>query len=188
LILKNTTAQDSQTLAGESVIYELDGDNNIVAVNPVWHDFAVANNAAELCLDQVIGKPLMQFVSGNITKQFWQTLLDKARRANTPLQLDYRCDSPALRRFMRIKLYRGDNETLYVDSAMLRAEPRPVSIHFKRAQQRGAETKVRCSFCNFILYKSHWHEAENLVVTAHAVTLEVIYGICPMCQSAVDNM
>lgn len=188
MIFKTTTAPDDQTPHSESIVYELDVDNNIVSVNPVWQSFAVANHAPELSVDQVIGKPLMQYISGNTTKQFWQALLDKARKANVALHLDYRCDSPDLRRFMRIKVCRGDSDKLLFESALLRIEPRPVSIHFKRAQQRGGDTKVRCSFCNHILHKSHWVEAESLVTGNMVVTLDVTYGICPKCQTSLDNM
>jgi hypothetical protein len=174
--------------AVESVMYALDADNNIIAVNRSWQSFASSNNAPELIDEQVIGQPLMQYISGNITKQFWQTLLDKARLTNSALHLDYRCDSPDLRRFMRIKVYRGDSDMLHFESVLLRTESRPVSIHFKRAQQRGADTKVRCSFCNNILYKNRWVEAESLVAGKHSVTLDVIYGICPVCQSVLDAM
>ncbi|MDO9280950.1 MAG: hypothetical protein Q7T88_01055 [Methylotenera sp.] len=187
-ILHTSTKPDIESIPSETIVYKLDVDNNIVAVNRLWQSFALANNAPELGIDQVIGKPLMQYISGNITKYFWQALLDKARLANTVLHLDYRCDSPDLRRFMRIKVYRGDGESLHFESALLRTESRPVSIHFKRAQQRGADTKVRCSFCNGILHKSHWVEAESLVTGQKSVTLDVIYGICPDCQSTLDSL
>lgn len=188
MIFKTTAEQDDKKSLNDSVIYELDADNNIVAVNRTWQSFALSNNAPELFDDQVIGRPLMQYISGNITKQFWQTLLDKARLSNVALHLDYRCDSPDLRRFMRIKLYRGESDRLHFESVLLRTESRPVSIHFKRAQQRGADTKVRCSFCNNILHKSRWVEAESLVAGQHSVTLDVIYGICPDCNSTLDTI
>jgi len=180
--------QHAPLLAAAAIVYELDVDNNIVAVNSVWQSFALENHAPELSFDQVIGKPLMQYISGNTTKQFWQTLLDKARAADSALHLDYRCDSPDIRRFMHMKVYRGERDKLHVESALLRTESRPVSVHFKRAQQRGSDTKVRCSFCNHILHKSHWVEAESLVAGSGVVSLEVTYGICPKCQISLDNM
>lgn len=188
MISHTSSKQDVKAPSTDSIVYELDVDNNIIAVNRLWQSFAIANNAPELSLDQVIGKPLMQYISGNITKQFWQTFLKKARTAQEALQLDYRCDSPNLRRFMRIKVYRGDNEALCFESTLMRTEPISVSIHFKRSQQRDADTKIRCSFCNNILYKSIWVEAESLVSGKHSVTLDVIYGICPECQSALDKI
>lgn len=188
LILKNATEQDDTKSLNDSVIYELDVNNNIVAVNQSWQSFALANNAPELSHDHVIGKPLMQYISGNITKRFWETFLEKVRLANAVMHLNYRCDSPDLKRFMQIKAYRNESDGLYFESILLRTESRPINIYFKRAQQRGADTKVRCSFCNNILHKNHWIEAENLVTGNHPVTLDVIYGICPVCQDSLDAL
>lgn len=187
-MLNETIEQEDSALPVETIVYELDIHNNIVAINGFWQSFAIENNAPELTENQVIGKPLMEFISGNITKEFWQSLIDKARSVNEALLIDYRCDSPDLRRFMQIKLYRGENERLHFESALLRTEARPVSIHFKRAHQRGANTKVRCSFCNHILHKNGWVEAEALVTGSQNVTMDVIYGICPVCKSALDTM
>ncbi|MDP3302779.1 MAG: hypothetical protein Q8S46_01320, partial [Methylotenera sp.] len=74
-ILHTSTKPGIESISGETIVYKLDVDNNIVAVNRLWQSFALANNAPELGIDQVIGKPLMQYISGNITKQFWQALL-----------------------------------------------------------------------------------------------------------------
>ena len=185
LILKNVTDQKS---LNDSVIYELDANNNIVAVNQMWQSFALANDAPELSHDNVIGKPLLQYISGNITKRFWETFLEKVRLSDEVIHLNYRCDSPDLRRFMQIKAYRDGCDGLHFESTLLRTEPRSSSIYFKRSQQRSADTKVRCSFCNHILYKNHWVEAESLVSAKHSVTLEVIYGICPKCQESLDAL
>lgn len=182
------TEQDDEISQTESVIYELDANNNIVAVNQRWQSFALTNNAPELSDELVIGKPLMQFISGNITKRFWETFLEKIRLTNAEIHLNYRCDSPDLKRFMQIKAYRGEGERLYFESALLRTESRTTPIHFKRAQQRNADTKVRCSFCNNILYKNHWVEAETFVTGNRSVTLDVIYGICPACQTSLDAL
>jgi hypothetical protein len=188
LIFKNVTEQYDGKSLNDSVIYELDVNNNIVAVNQLWQSFALENNAPELSHDYVIGKPLMQYISGNVTKRFWETFLEKVRLSNAVIHLNYRCDSPDLRRFMQIKAYRDACDGLHFESTLLRTEPKPASIYFKRSQQRSADTKVRCSFCNHILYKNHWVEAESLVTGKHSVSLEVNYGICPKCQESLNAL
>ena len=82
---------------------------------------------------------------------------------------------------MCIKVYHGESDKLHVAISMSYTEFRLLSVHFKRAHQRASDTKVRCSFCNHILYKSHWVEAESLVDGKAVVSLEVTYGICPKC-------
>lgn len=188
LTLKIRTEMEEKLKLSEALIYELDNDDHIVSVNQVWQDFALANNAPELSYDQVIGQPLEHYISGNVTKNFWRNFLKKVRLSNSALHLNYRCDSPDLKRFMQIKAYRGSGDSLYFESTLLRSELRTVSIYFKSAKQRGLDTKVRCSFCNNILHKNNWVEAESLVQNKSSLTLDVIYGICPTCQASLDAL
>jgi hypothetical protein len=168
--------------------YVLDIDNNIIAIQGSWDAFAYDNNATEISATQVIGKPLLRYVSGNVTRQFWTDVFLKARNAFSPVSLDYRCDSPSLRRFMNLSVT-VDNEVegrLRLRSTCLRIEERDTPVIIERARERSRETSTRCSVCNKILCRDQWTEADDLN-SSNSKVLQVVYGVCSNCKSILSN-
>lgn len=163
------------------IAYEIDVSNIITAVNANWQAFAEANGAPELNDANVIGKPLLDFISGNVTKQFWSSLLNHVRNANSPHTFKYRCDAPHTKRYMKLDIAPLVAGNLRITSTPLRAKPRPLQIHFRRAQQRSVHSIIRCSLCNKVAHNKQWIEAEELN-RGLKTTLEVTYGICPVCH------
>lgn len=162
--------------------YEVDCDDSIVSVDDSWLAFASSNQAPELSVKNVIGKSLIDFVSGNISRQFWLGILHIARNSTVPICIEYRCDSPKSKRFMRLEITHLGEGRLRFISTLLRDVDRPVTVHFQRARERNRHTLVRCSMCNRILYRGTWIEAEEMYPSAESITLQVIYGVCPDCN------
>jgi len=172
-------------LPGEVIIYEVDAENIITRIDASWKVFAESNGAPELNEANVIGKPLLHFVSGNVTKKFWINLLNHVRTSGIAHSFNYRCDAPNTKRHMNIKVAPLDAGHLRITSTLLSTKPRPLQIHFRRAQQRTAASIARCSMCNKVAYNKEWIEAEELN-RGLKTTLDVTYGICPVCHVKID--
>ena len=161
----------------------VDKNNIIVAVNASWDEFALSNDAPQLADGSVIGWSLLDSVSGKVTKTFTQALLDLARSHEQKIMFDYRCDSPQVRRFMRMHISKGDADSVNFLHEHLSSEYFSHPAIYQSAAQRGRDTLVRCSICNHVRHDGIWSTPDYVSRTHFAShPVRVIYGICPSCQ------
>ncbi len=160
------------------VVYIVNRDNLIIAVNDAWDRFAVENQGEAILKSAVLGHSVLDFVSGKATQSYWQRLLARARQRTTPLQVDYRCDAPLLKRWMCMELSLLDNGDLRISHTQLQSQPRKNAVCFVRAAQRGKHSYIRCSLCNRVKNKEQWVEPEEV---GAAPPLQVTYGLCESC-------
>ncbi|MDF1584358.1 MAG: hypothetical protein P1P78_13760 [Methyloprofundus sp.] len=173
------------TNSSNVIVYEIDESNIITTVNANWKAFAQANGAPELNDANVIGKPLLDFISGNVTKRFWINLLTHVRTDNCSYSFCYRCDAPNLKRHMKLDIAPLGTFNLRITSTLLHAKPRALQMDFKRAQQRSAHSIIRCSLCNKVVHNKQWIEADELN-RGLKTTLDVTYGVCPVCHANIS--
>jgi hypothetical protein len=161
----------------------VDKNNIIVAVNASWDEFALSNDAPQLAGGSVIGWSLLDSVSGKVTKIFTQALLDLARSHEQKIMFDYRCDSPQVRRFMRMHISQGDAGSVQFIHEHLSSEYFSHAAIYQSAAQRSRDTLVRCSICNHVRHDGIWSTPDYVSRTFFAShPVSVIYGICPSCQ------
>lgn len=173
-----------------SVEFSLNDQNEIVAVGKEWDQFALKNNAPELVGGKVIGRHVLDFVSGNVTRQFLLAILELVRSGSQPIELDYRCDSPYERRFMKMSVSLMKSGQVCFINSTLRVETRTQECFISKAVQRSKNTSIRCSMCNLVQYSQDWVEPEQLLTT-HKQThseLLVIYGICESCTKQLQQL
>lgn len=176
-----------QTDDGWIVEYVLDTDNLIAQVGGDWDGFARRNDAPELCGASVVGRPVLDFISGKVTRTYLLKLLDRVSAEGVPIELDYRCDSPATRRFMRMRISCREGGGVLFQNRMLREESRAVAVHFYRPAERIRGSFVRCSMCNHIQVEGGWGEAESLLSLRELRKgVAVIYGICQECMQKIE--
>jgi hypothetical protein len=168
------------------VEFLLNAQDEIIAVGEHWDAFAIENGAAELCGNAVIGKPLLDFVSGNVTRRFVHQLLQTVRANQRDLALDYRCDAPLQRRYMRMSISQIDGNLHFLHS-VLKIEDRKQPLNFIKAPQRTKETKIRCSICNLVRVGDEWMEPETLLQGDSSGEMMVIYGVCQSCQQKLQS-
>jgi hypothetical protein len=161
----------------------LDKQDEIVVVGCEWDRFALENDAPELMGCQVIGRPLLDFISGNVTRQFVQQLLKEVRNGNQSIELEYRCDSPNERRFMQMQVSLEASGLVHFFNTILRTESLKNKVLISSSAQRSKNTTVRCSMCNLIKSLKNWIEAEQFSSSNQPKNIEllVIYGICEGC-------
>lgn len=172
--------------AGFDIRYWLDIGEVIVDIALDWDQFARDNNAPELLKRHVIGRNLLNFVSGDVTRMYVRTLIQSARLMRQPMVRQYRCDSPDMRRYMEMRLSLQDNGLLCWEHRQLASEKLPNRLNFVHAaDSRTRRPHVRCSICNRLKGRSGWNEpdllGEDFLPTESVVP--VIYGVCPDCLS-----
>ncbi|MEW5903093.1 MAG: hypothetical protein AB1722_01935 [Pseudomonadota bacterium] len=173
--------------AGWTLEYLLDSENLIVSVGGEWDEFARANDASGLSGTAVIGRPLLDFISGKVTRGYVLKLLDHVSTHGQPIELDYRCDSPETRRFLRMIIMPLAGGGVRFRHRLLREEARALPVHFHRAAERVRDSHVRCSMCNHIRVAGCWGEAEALL-PLHELRkgVAVIYGLCQTCMQKIE--
>jgi hypothetical protein len=106
----------------EPVSYQIDSHDDVRSVSDSWTVFAVSNGASHLAA-HVVGHSLWEFVSDVTTRQVYLDLLARVRGGRT-VTFSYRCDSPSLRRFMRMTMTPRAQNWVGFDSLTLRTESR----------------------------------------------------------------
>ena len=171
-----------------SCFYQVDGRDRITAVGGDWVAFAKANQAAASCFpDQVIGRPLWDFIDGLETRHLYRILLERLRSLRRPVKLPFRCDAPDRRRFLELQIVPAAGDHLQFMSTLLREKPRAAVAVLQVDAPRSAEFITMCSTCKRVETASAagWDEVEVALAVLNyfnAVPVpQITHGICPDC-------
>ena len=176
--------------ASTAVIYEIDDSDRVVAVNDTWTTFAVANDAPELSAPAILGTRLWDAVTDATTRQLYQGLLDRVRHGEV-VSYTYRCDGPAVRRDMVMRVSLEDRRVRFT-SRIHEAVNRDSQPILNRRVPRSGELIRVCGWCKRIaLSDDRWEEVEvaipELGLHAAHVLPELTHGICPSCVARVTS-
>lgn len=161
--------------------YLLDQDDCIVGVSGPWLEFSDENGGVGLDLESIIGKPIWHFVAGDDTKMWLSAILMHVRLKGEPIERSYRCDSPELKRFMKMTIHPGEHGALTVSHQLISTEEPPVAVFIKPGSgAKTLPTDLRCSICGKIKSKGEWHEPSDLVRDHNEFT--VVYTVCEHCR------
>lgn len=193
---------DDNELRDPAIFYSLDQDNKIVGVGPGWNEFARANGAPELESHSLMGKPVMNYFFDEATRRLYSRLFERVRKIGQEVSFQYRCDSPSLRRFMRLTVSPGSNGGVMVLSETLAKEPReeecfqwervPTAAQ-RKARLRNMVLMAACGICSRIQIPSgSWLEIEDALASM-GLTDEPWFplltpSVCPDCVASVDNV
>jgi hypothetical protein len=126
--------------------YRVDAGGTIVDVDPDWDRFALANGGERATRHCVLGRPLSDFLTGDITRMYLDAALDAARMTGQPRVLAYRCDSPWQRRWLEMTLQPLPGGDVQVGHRLMRTEPRNSATRVRYVPP--ARTSwYRCSQC-----------------------------------------
>lgn len=169
------------------ICYWLDTGDVIVDITGGWNSFAQENNAEELEARRVIGRNLLSFVQGDVTRMYVRTLIQSARLMRKPMLRSYRCDSPEQRRYMEMRLCVENSGLLRWEHRLVRTEPLARRLEFRVLTVPGRPKRiVRCSMCNRLKHSADWAEPDTLEIPEAEVDgqIPVIYGVCPSCLTS----
>jgi hypothetical protein len=169
-----------------AVVYRINDDDVIVFVNDQFRDFAVRNEAAPL--EHCVGKPLWSFIADWDTKAIYRLLVDRVRDGKLGPRFPFRCDSPALRRFMEMEItLLGD--LIEFRCRLDRAESRdPVAPRQVDNEFRLEELVRMCSWCKRIQHpSSRWLDIDDAVTDLSLLATDeppaITHGICGACYA-----
>ena len=167
------------------VEYVINAVDSIIVVNDAWREFARENDAPELA-ERVLGQSLWLFIAEPSTRMLHQTLVHNVRTKQTSIKIAFRCDAPALRRFMELRLTAEEDQCVRFAAALLRSEPRPAVPLLDAAAPRSDELLTMCAWCKRIkLDEDTWREVEEAL--ARMAILQrfplpgITHAICPEC-------
>lgn len=171
------------------VDYWLGPGNTIIHVGGAWDAFAAANDGLSLVGTAVVGRPLRDYVTGDITRMFVEVMINKVRISGQLQSVPYRCDSPGVKRFMQMDLIPQKSDLL-CRHRLLREERLTPPVRFTFAAGRLDHVVKRCSMCNRLtrrdgkLVEPDTPEARELS-GSHTDGIFVIYHVCAECRGRV---
>ena len=171
----------------ETIEYRIDHQGVLIYVSDSWTQFALDNGSPHLISEQVVGKPLMSFVSDLDTRYLYRVILERVRTTVGPVVVRLRCDSPSLRRFLQITISCLPDQQIQFLSHTLRTEPREPVPLLDPSTNRSNELLRMCSWCKQVLLPNdRWVEVEEAVAELELFCLDTLpgltHGICPACR------
>jgi hypothetical protein len=171
----------------ELVSYQIDRDDTLTGVGDGWRDFAMSNGAPYLA-DHVLGRNLFEFIIDATTRHIYRDLLAGVR-AGREVSFDYRCDSPSLRRFMRMTMTARPQQGVAFRSLTVRTEPRVPATPDLGATPTGNPLLVVCSWCKRVSVQDEWLEMEAVIERLGLFTADappaLTHGACPACYERI---
>ena len=168
-----------------NIRYRIDGCDRIAGVSESWAPFAIGNDGIELARP-LIGRAIWDFVSGVTTRAVYLELFARVRHGRT-VTFPYRCDSPALRRFLRMQLSPAAEDGIQFDSATLTTEARN-AVELVTASGAAGLVTV-CSWCKRVAIGREWVEVEvaveRLGLFGALLPGGLTHGACQECVTLV---
>jgi len=172
-------------------IHRIDGDDVIRYVDDQWVAFAVANGAARLTPENVIGHSIYDFIAGAETQQAYRLLLGRVRSRRVALRVPFRCDAPAKKRSMMLHMRPHATTGVEFISELLHEEMREPTRLLDAAVPRRNDSLRICSWCKRVLACQRWEEIEaaitDLDLMAYTEMPQLKHGMCPECLAIVQN-
>lgn len=166
-------------------VYDVDAGNRLVAVGHGWEDFAVSNGAPGLSSESVLGRPLLSFFASVETRHIYGLLLDQVRASGATIKIPFRCDGPAVRRYMELTISLQPPEQVRFESRIVREEPRPPVRLLEAGVERGEDFVVICSWCKLVEVEGGWLEVEEAIdklgIFDEPVLPRISHGCCSPC-------
>jgi hypothetical protein len=172
-------------------MYELDSDLRIRSVDLAWSEFAVANGAPELVPPPgPVGQSVFTCIQDPTTADLYRRLFGSVLRTGRSVVLPFRCDSPALRRFLEMEILPGGLFGLQVQTRVLRVEAQPhVALLDPAARRAGALLRM-CGWCKAVEVAGRWLDVAEAVVALRLFERDTMpgmtHGICPPCYDRAE--
>jgi hypothetical protein len=172
-----------------AIVYRVDEQDRLSGFNEEWDRFALANAAPHLESRLILGRRLWDFVSDAPTRSLYRQLLQRARSGRSAA-FDFRCDSPTLKRTLRLSLLPGAPGEVELSVDTLRLEPRPYAALLDPAAPKAGALVRACGWCKRVWCGSGWHEVEDAVellgLMREGAAPPLTHGLCPDCEARVN--
>lgn len=167
--------------------YRLCKNDLIVSLGGAWDEFSSENGGSNLSEENVCGRSIWSFVSGDETRMWLRTAFQFTRLRMEAVDFTYRCDSPSLKRHMRMRVIPSEDWGLHIKHETVRTERRKAPVHFEFPASVSPACKRRCSVCGRVHAMSRWQEPGARLGDRFG-RVQVIYTICDACESFLANL
>lgn len=167
-------------------IYSLDSRDCIVSVSGSWDKFAAKNGGVRVFANDVCGRSIWEFVTGDATRMWLEAVFQLARLRSASIERPYRCDSPSLKRFMRMRIVSEQGGVLRIEHEILATEQRSKPVHFQYGMNVMKNTRQRCSICGRV-NDGGWQEPLAEYADP-SYSIMVIYTVCEDCQRLMPGI
>lgn len=171
--------------------YHLDRDDRIVHVSAGFAAFATENGGGQM-LNDIVGRSIWPYVSGVHTRSLYADMFEQVRAQGREVSLPFRCDSPAVRRFMTLVISPLDHGGLRLMARLDRAEERePVRLLDPRVPRSGPAIEG-CSLCRrMAVPDAGWVSVEQAVTHLRLFDETqmppITHGVCPACDEEFNQ-
>lgn len=174
------------------IVYRINDQDQIIYVNEVWDRFARANLGEAVCSEQVLNRPLWDFISDTPTRELYREALARIRSGRA-LRFSFRCDGPMCRRFLEMQITAAGEGIVEFRTVTLKVEPREEAPTLLAAlRERSHEVLRVCGWCKKVDAGGEWVEIEEAVdrlglfERPHLPSLT--HGICEGCHRQMAQL
>lgn len=170
------------------VIYRVDADGVLTFVNEGWNAFARLNDAPELCGPAVLGRRVVDSIADRETRLIFESLCRRAA-LGANVELNFRCDSPMLRRLMSLTITAAGREIEF-RSRIVGIAMRPSVAVLEPERPRSTGFLSLCGWCNRGRLGLRWADIEEVVAELglfEGEMPELTHGMCPDCLTRVTS-
>jgi hypothetical protein len=166
--------------------YAINEHDHLIKVDDGYYRFAEANGWHEAGTS--LGRSLWDYVAGHELVKLQRLLVRRIRDEVGDVELPFRCDGPAVRREMDIRIVARPGGRVVLFSAQLRSEeeweiPQPL---LDPEVPRSEETVEMCGWCDRFEVEGEWVEVEEaakrLQLFNRPELPALAHGICPDCN------
>ena len=174
---------------GRVFIHRVDASGKILSVNDEWVEFALENGAPELARKAVAGRVIWDFMDGKETRHLSRLLLEKVRTSGKAITLPYRCDSPALKRYMEMEIVQVGGGGIEFRIRAIRIETREPVALIDIDAARSADFLTICSWCTRARTQRGWVELDEAVRELGLFSMDALpqitHGMCADCAKLI---
>lgn len=173
----------------QEISYLVNDHDRVVSVSPGWVEFARSNDGEELTPESVTGRELWDFIHDEVTRELYREVL-ACVRSGRPASLVLRCDGPAERRLIELRVDRRPGDHVEFRTVRLAAKRRPPQRLLDRRVPRSAARVQVCGWCDRVnTGVGGWKEveaaAEEMGLNRSATVPGIEPCTCPVCREKV---
>lgn len=170
----------------EALSYAIDEHDHLIKVDDGYYRFAEENGWRDA--GSSLGRSLWDYVAGRDLVKLQRLLIRRIRDEVGDVELPFRCDGPAVRREMDIRIVARPGGRVVLFSARLRSEkerkiPQPL---LDPEVPRSEETVEMCGWCDRFEVEGEWVEVEEAAKRLQLFNRPELpalsHGICPDCN------
>ena len=170
----------------EALSYAIDDQDRLIKVDEGYYRFAEENGWNEAGTS--LGRSLWDFVSGSEMRKVQRLLLRRIRDEVREVELPFRCDSPDVRREMKIRIVsHSSGRTVMFAARLCSEEPRDESQPvLDSGAPRGENVLPMCGWCDRFEVDGEWVEVEEAAGRLELFRRDELpalsHGVCPRCS------